>query len=33
MTSAGDAALLAALSQPPALATEGKLGRNLYTYA
>ncbi|WP_431050052.1 putative motility protein [Roseateles sp. L2-2] len=29
----GAAALLAALPQPPALATEGSLGRNLNTYA
>ncbi len=30
---AGAAALLAALPQPTALATEGSLGRNLNTYA
>lgn len=30
---AGAAALLAALPQPPALATEGNLGRNVNTYA
>lgn len=30
---AGAAALLAALPRPPALATEGNLGRNINTYA
>ncbi|XHS80357.1 putative motility protein [Burkholderiaceae bacterium UC74_6] len=30
---AGAAALLAALPQPPALASEGSLGRNVNTYA
>lgn len=30
---AGAAALLTMLSQPPALATEGSLGRHLNTYA
>lgn len=30
---AGAIALLAALPQPPALATEGSLGRNINTYA
>lgn len=30
---AGAAALLAALPKPPALATEGSLGRNIDTYA
>lgn len=29
----GAAALIAALPQPPALATEGSLGRNINTYA
>ena len=29
----GAAALLAALSQPPALATEGAVGRHINTYA
>ena len=31
--SAGAAALLAALPQPPALATAGQLGRNVNTFA